>query len=1075
MVGFALALLLVCVGSKQALAVPVTNSSSSVAVSPGELSFGIPTGTPAPLASTLPVTVTITGSGQVTLSSFAITGGAYAGDFTIAGNTCASTQTAPTTCQISVQFTSTQAAGVLETATLSFASSTQESAVTVPLNGAYGAIQLFSSININPSLISGVTWTQNPPSAGYSVQSDTVNLTCPASGVTATLSSTPDGLSNVFQDNTLQVANTVNSATTTTTNVCYGGDTNFQGFTGFPAGTSNCFLQSYENAAAGFLGQDPELAAGLIANYGVAPLNLQNANSLYPAVLTSGTQAVNFQLTDAGGDLGAGTLHLVTNCTLAGITPGGSITGNPISSSPTQTYTFDSAPNQTISIENSVAGASGATFNPGIVPIVTDIAVPQQLFSQLVQNTSAAPAVCFRMASELDYSVAPPAPMCKGFLIQCYNPANGTTTGSNCDPTSVNQVRNLYYATQFSSPDGPVNGFNYLYGPVGSPAADACSNVVPGGSCATGTGPGILMGGDDWTCAASGSPCPAVATTQTPVNPPTYAASNCTLSGSLTGALCPLDLLTEFEGAADLRGGSTTTGSNSILIPVANMPLPTATATVTSQNNYGWIRGSSSISATFNANEAAYPATGNIPPANGFAAAAAPPMSLTYGISTWPALPDTTYPVTGDVANPNANTSLSAPFCNTGGLTPPSFTSAGTFSGLNDGVYNLHYFTTDCAFAEGLIFNPTGSALTSPTANWASFPFVTVGIDNIAPQVSGCSAAPSPIYNGWYNANFSQSCTVTDQYSAGVSGSGFLPLVANSIQGSPSETVAVNTNATANAVSVGVFATAAAANATPGCDLAGNCVTVSTGPYNFDLQPPTITGPTFSSAGPYYVNGPPVTVTFTCTDGVGSGMASCSGSGPTASGGTLNTSTAGNFTFAVTAIDNVGNKTTASLPYTVSLAPSADVAVGDIPIRLSIKRGNTGIYYPWAIDLSSNSANNVVVTSTFTVPNNVLNGSITGSYSVVTCSGLGCSSGMKGGTACSVATTVGSNTVAAVTCNVGSLMSISKLQGVVLGINIPTLSTATTNTTFSSVTTVTSDNDPNSKNNSVTESYIVIK
>jgi hypothetical protein len=1061
--------------SKQALAVPVPDAVTSVSVSPGELSFGIPTGTLAPLTSTQPVTVTITGSGQATLSGFAITGGAYAGDFTVAGNTCQTTQTAPTTCQISVQFTSTQAAGVLETATLSFNSSTQVGALTVPLNGAYGAIELFSSININASLITGTTWTQNPPSAGYSVQSNTVNLTCPASSVTATLSSTPDGLSNVFQDNTLQVANTVNGVPTTTTNVCYGGDTNFQGFTGFPPGTSNCFQQAYEGAAAGFIGQDPELVPGLIATYGVSPLNLQNSNSLYPPVLTSGTQAVSFQLTDAGGDLGAGTLHLVTNCTLAGITPGGSITGNPISTSPTQTYTFDSAPNQTISIENSVAGATGATFNPGIVPIVTDIAVPQQLFSQLVQNTSAAPAVCFRMASELDYTVMPPAPMCKGFLIQCFNPANGTTTGDNCDPTSVNQVRNLYYAAQFSSPDGPVNGFNYLYGPVGTPPADACSNVVAGGSCAAGTGPGILMGGDNWLCAASGSPCPAVATTQTPVSPPTYAASNCTLTGSLTGALCPLDLLTEFEGAADLRGGSTTTGSNSILIPVANMPLPTATAAVASQNTYGWIHGSSSISATFNANEATYPAAGNIPSANGFApATAAPPMSLTYGISTWPALPDTTYPLTGDLTNPNSNTSLNTPFCNTGGVTPPMFTSAGGFSGLSDGIYNLHYFTTDCAFAEGLIFNPTGSALTSPTANWASFPFVTVGIDNVAPQVSSCSAAPSPINNGWYNANFSQSCTITDQYTAGVAGSGFLPLVANSIQGSPNENVTVNTSAAANAVSLGVFATPAPATPTPGCDLAGNCVPVSTGPYNFDLQAPTITGPTLSPAGPYYVNGPPVTVTFTCSDGVGSGIASCTGSGPASSGGTIITSTAGNFTFTVTAIDNVGNQTIASVPYTVSAAPSADVAVGEIPARLNIKRGRTGIYYPWAIDLSSNPASNVVVTSTFTVPNNVLNGSLTGSYAVVTCTVFGCSS-MKNGTSCSASTTVGTNTVAVVTCNVGQLMSISKLQGVVLGINIPILSTATANTTFSSVTTVTSDNDPNSRNNSVTGTYMVTK
>jgi hypothetical protein len=1016
--------------------------------------------------------VTVTGSGQATLSDFSVTGGTYAGDFTIAGNTCLTAQTAPTTCQVSVQFTSTQAAGVLETATLSFTSSTQTAPVTVPLNGAYGAIELFSAIDINPSLINYVTWTQIPPYAGYSVLSTTVNLTCPASGVTATLSSTPDGLSNVFQDNTLQVANTVNSVTTTTANVCYGGDSNFQGFTGFPAGTTNCFLPSYENAVLGFLGQDPELAPGLMATYGVSPLNLQNANSLYPPVLTSGTQAVSFQLTDAGGYLGAGTLHLVSNCSLAGITPGGSITGNPISSSPTQTYTFDSAPNQNISLENSVAAAGTATFIPGIVPIVTDIAVPQQLFNQLVTSTSAAPAVCFRLASELDYTVTPPAPMCKGFLIQCFNPANNTTTGNNCDPTSVNQVRNLYYAAQFSSPDGPVNGSNYLYGPVGSPAADACSNIAPGGSCAAGTGPGMLMGGDNWLCAATGSPCPAVATTQTGQTPPTYSPSNCTLTGSLTGALCPLDLLTEFEGAADGRGGSTTTGSNSVIIPVANMPLPTATAAVAAQNAYGWIHGSSTISATFASNQATYPASGTIPSANGFTPA--PPMSLTYGISTWPTLPDTTYPVTGDVTNPNSSTSLNTPFCNIGGLTPPTFNSAGSFSSLSDGIYNLHYFTTDCAFAEGLIFNPTGSALTTPTTNWASFPFTTIGVDNVAPLLGSCSAAPTA-NNGWYNANFSQSCTVTDTYTAGVSGSGFLPLLANSIQGSPSETVTVSTSAAANAVTLGVYATAAPATPTPGCDLAGNCVTVSTGPYNFDLQPPTIAGPTLSSPSPYYVNGPPVTVTFTCSDGAGSGIASCTGSGPATTGGTLNTSTAGNFTFTVTAIDNAGNKTTSSVPYTVSVAPSADVWVGDIPIRLSISRGKTGVYYPWAIDLSSNAANNVIVTSTFTVPNKVLNGSITGSYAVVTCSIAGCT-GMKGGTSCAVSTTVGtSTTTAVVTCNIGQLISISKLQGAIIGVNIPILSTATLNTTFSSVTAVTSDNDPNSKNNSVTETYIVTK
>jgi hypothetical protein len=1058
---------------------PQNLMAQTVSVAPGDLSFGIPTGTPLPLTTTDLVTVSVTGTGQATLSDFAISGGQYAGDFTVNGNTCLTPQTAPTTCQVGVQFTSTQAAGVLETATLTFSSSTQTAPISVPLNGAFGAIKLFGPININPSLISGVTWTQNPPTAGYTVQGTNVNLSCPGTP-TAVLSSTPDGLSNVFQDNTITVANTINNATVPTTNVCYGGDTNFQGYTGFPTGTTNCFEPSYESAAAGLIGQDPDLVPGLVATYGVAPLNLQSAtaNPLYPPVLGAGPQALAVQLTDAGGDLGAATLHLVTNCSLAGLTPGGSITGNPISSNPTQTYTFDSAPGQTISLENSVAAATGATFNPGIVPIVTNIAVPQQLFSQLVQNTSAAPAVCFRMASELDYSVAPPAPMCKGFLIQCFNPGDGTTTGDNCDPTSVNEVRNLYYSAQFATPDGPVNGFNFLYGPVGSPAADACSNVVPGGSCAGGTGPGMLMGGDNWTQLQCSSPPCTQPTTTTPPSPPTYSAANCTLTGSLAGALCPLDILTEFEGAADLKGGSTTNGTNSILVPVANMPLPTATASVTGQNAYGWIKGSSTISASFTSNAATYPGTGNIPQANGFTpATAAPPFSLTYGLTTWPSLPDTTHPVVGDLTNSNSNTILTTPFCNSGGVTPPAFPSAGSFSGLSDGIYNLHYFTTDCAFTEGLVFNPQGAQLTNPTANWASFPFVTVGVDNAAPQVTSCGPPPAPVYNGWYNANFSESCTVTDQYSAGVSGSGFLPLLASSIQGSPSEIVTVTTNAPGHAVSLGVNAVPAPASPTPGCDLAGNCVPVSAGPFNFDLQAPTITGPTLSAPGPYYVNGPPVTVTFGCSDGAGSGIASCTGSGPASSGGIVNTSSAGTYTFTVTAIDNVGNKTTSPVQYTVSVAPSADLWVFDIPLPLGIAQNSTGKYGAWVVDLSSNTANNVVVTSTFTVPDKVLNGNLTASFALVSCNlKTGCNSIPNSGSSCSVNTTVGSSTTTAiVTCNVGQLVSVSKLEGVGIMVNIPILSTAPVNTKFSSVTTVTSDNDPNSSNNSVPQSYVVLK
>jgi hypothetical protein len=899
--------------------------AQTVSVSPADLSFGIPTGTPTPLSSTEAITVNVTGSGQVTLSGFSITGGQYAGDFTFNGNTCLNPLTAPTTCSVGVQFTSTQPAGVLETATLSFTSSTQNTPVNVPLNGAYGAIELFASIDINSSLISGNTWTQQNPYTGYNVQSTNLNLSCPA-GVTATLSSTPDGAGNVFQDNTIQFVNTVGSTTTTTTNVCVGGDQNFSGFTGFPSGTSNCFQLPYENAALNYIGENPDLATNpvsggtpgsFVATYGVSPFSVAN-------LLTPGTQNANQQqsitvdLQDSGGDLGAATLHLVTNCSPAGITPGGTVTGNPVSptnpSSLTQTFALDSSPNQNISLVDSTAQAPPTS---GAVPSVTDIGIPQQLFYQLVSGTSAAPSVCLRLSGELD-SLG--NPMCKGFLIQCT--LNGSTSGANCDPTNPTTTRALYDVAQFASPDGPVNGFNFLYGPVGTPAADACSyflSGVTGAACAQNTGAGMLMGSDNWLCAPGDTaPCTALEpNTATTTTPPTYSAGNCQLTGSVAGDLCPLDILTQFDGAADSKPGGTTSGKNSIFIPVVNMPLPSTTITSSTFQGNGWAQVPNGPSLTFTANPATYSPQSVNPSANAFVPAAT--YSVTYGITAASApVPDSTYPVPGDttVFNPTASPNFAAPICSsstTSSFSPPAI----NLSTSGDGIYNLHFFTTDCALTEELLFNPQGSALTDPTANWASFRYVTFGVDTVAPTFTCNSPNPSI----WYNTNQNVSCTVTDQnYVAGVSGSGFSPLVSG-IQGSQNETVAVSTS-----VLSGTVNSAAPTNTLQACDLANNCVPVSAGPFKIDLQPPTISGPTLSASGPYYLDGPPVTVTYSCSDGAGSGIASCtatdslSGGGTTSisSGGAISNSVAGNYTITVTAIDNAGNQATSSLQYTVT-------------------------------------------------------------------------------------------------------------------------------------------------------------
>jgi len=761
---------------------PQYSLAQTVSVSPVELTFGIPTGTPGtpPVSAAAAVTLAITGAS----SSSPVTFGAAAAsvgynspslgtdkptDFIIApGSSCNNaTFTSPTTayCQVSVTFSDSIAPGsnALETAmlTVNYSINSTAGSLTVPMNGAYGAIKLFASTTVATS--SSTASFTTPTIVGYSPQ----NLSCPAgTPISAVLSNTPDGLGYVLMDNYITlsisgqlVVNPVPSAPVFSPagNVCTGGVQDY--FSDMVTGGNvqqDCFSQAYRNAAISntvsgdftdFLtNPGNSLLSG--AAGGVPPINI---SSFFPSSDIPTPLPVAISLLDAGGYVASSSLFLVTNCSPAGIAPGGSITGNP---TPTNTLTFSSAPGAGVTLVDSTAN------NPppnGTTPIVTDIAIPQQLFYQLVQGTSSAPSVCFRMSAELDYTVSPPAPMCKGFLIQCQytDPTTGitTTTGDNCDPTS-NSVRDIYDTILFDSPDGPANGHNYLYTPVGSPAADACSHVVPGGSCAVLTGPGLLMGGDAWLCGPGAGQVvgctPEEPNTTTNTSPPSYTAANCVLTGGVAGDLCPLNTLTAFYGASDPGPVGGTKNKNSILIPVANLPLPYALAFINNGNN-GWVN-STPAQVSFIATPALYLGGSKNPPANSFKPA--PLYSVTFGttLASMP-LPDTTSPIPTDTTLynlPYANPNFGAPLCESS--TPLGlFSPTGSTSMLSNGTYNLHFFATDCALSEGLIFLPTGSQLSNPTANWASFESVIFGVDTTPPSLS--INAPTPPSGTNYKKN----------------------------------------------------------------------------------------------------------------------------------------------------------------------------------------------------------------------------------------------------------------------------------------------------------------------------------
>ena len=115
-------------------------------------------------------------------------------------------------------------------------------------------------------------------------------------------------------------------------------------------------------------------------------------------------------------------------------------------------------------------------------------------------------------------------------------------------------------------------------------------------------------------------------------------------------------------------------------------------------------------------------------------------------------------------------------------------------------------------------------------------------------------------------------------------------------------------------VPAGTETASAATNSRQVCDVVGNCSTAAPITGNkVDKKAPTIAIAS-PMAGATYGLKAKVGASYACSDG-GAGMTSCTG--PVANGSLVNTSSKGTNTFAVTAIDTVGNSSTVSVTYSV--------------------------------------------------------------------------------------------------------------------------------------------------------------
>jgi len=401
------------------------------------------------------------------------------------------------------------------------------------------------------------------------------------------------------------------------------------------------------------------------------------------ADLFPGANEAKFELLDFGVSLGASSVWLITNCTQNGIAPGGSQTGNPISAtSPT----------------------------------------PSQLTQPFLFDSTTGQRVEFTA----DYSVAAGS--------QTLTIVDGTT------PTVSNQglspllwpaiVNGTSFATTTCVPDLG------LLDPSGNPLCTVsliqCTNSMnstpAGDNCPQSTARNIQMFHVFDAAPASVTNLPQGSGLGFLEGSDSWPGSSCVFVGPETGVMCPQNPITSFLG--DERSGSPVSTTNSAFVVVAGVPLASTLAGFTPDSS-GW---SNNSSVTLN-----FLTTPPVvaPPNNNFVAA--PIHTMTYGIDSGAPYPDTSLPIPGDVTLPKTNP-VTCPGVPTPGALPLATTDTVT---LAEGSHLLHYFSTDCAGTEELVFTPN---ISNP-GSWTSFKTMTINVDTTLPFVAtGPTLTPAGPY-----------------------------------------------------------------------------------------------------------------------------------------------------------------------------------------------------------------------------------------------------------------------------------------------------------------------------------------